>query len=318
MDNNETVTEFTKSDSITLTMQLNQDQAHLIREWSLSIPTLYMLDICVVSATKLDNAQLETNPRKAKVINILRELDRPQNSFSYLFSLMEKVSDSRGIDTEAELEAKILSDLSSLRSFFTNARIVESDEFILEFLRNLRGYPIESKRSSYIDFLRALNDQFKLGNPISPKLRLDTAKQIINLTKQFSFSKQHPIVVIALACLYGNPAAQRVLKFKDNPEKFDPENALADIMLIHRFADIQLEIEQMGRMDEGPFLRSHFITDDDGLIQILKCFTPTHVKHIDTPDGRETHTTMTVKLKDLLRDIQSEEYNHLFDFLNQN
>ncbi len=72
--------------------------------------------------------------------------------------------------------------------------------------------------------------------------------------------------------LYGNPAAQRVLKFKDNPEKFDPENALADIMLIHRFADIQLEIEQMGRMDEGPFLRSHFITDDDGLIQILKCF----------------------------------------------
>ncbi len=107
MDNNETVTEFTKSDSITLTMQLNQDQAHLIREWSLSIPTLYMLDICVVSATKLDNAQLEnTKSHKAKVINILRELDRPQNSFSYLFSLMEKVSDSRGIDTEAELEAK--------------------------------------------------------------------------------------------------------------------------------------------------------------------------------------------------------------------
>lgn len=67
MDNNETVTEFTKSDSITLTMQLNQDQAHLIREWAQSIPTLYMLDICVVSATKLDNAQLKTNPRKAKV-----------------------------------------------------------------------------------------------------------------------------------------------------------------------------------------------------------------------------------------------------------
>ncbi|MGB5886466.1 MAG: hypothetical protein WBG77_06970 [Acinetobacter venetianus] len=318
MDNNETITEFTKGDSLTLTMQLNHDQANMIREWALSIPTLYMLDICVVSATKLNKAQLETNPRKAKIINFLRELDRPQNSFSYLFSLMEKVSDSRGIDTEVELEAKILSDLSSLRSFFTKARIVESNEFILEFLRNLRGCPIESERSSYIDFLKALNDQFQLSNPTSPKLRLDTAKQIINLTKKFSFSKQHPIVAIALACLYGNPTAQRVMKFKDNPEKFDPENALADIMLINRFAGIQLEIEQMGRMNEGPFLRSHFITDDDGLIQILKCFTPDHIKHIDTQDGRETYTTMTVKLKDLLRDIQSEEYNHLLDFLNKN
>jgi len=318
MNNKENVKEFTKGESITLTMQLNREQASIIREWSLSVPTLYMLDICVVSATKLKSSSLEANPRKAKLIDYLRELDKPQNSFSYLFALMEKVSDSRGIDTEDELETKILSDLESLRNFFTKARIVESNELILSFLKNLRGNPIEEKRSNYLGFLTALNNQFNLSNPTSSKQRLDKAEQIIKQTNHFGFSKQHPIVVIGLACLYGNPAAKKLMKFKDNPEKFDPENALADIMLINRFASIKLEIEQLGRNGNGPFLRSEFITDDDGLIQILKYFTPDHVKHIDHDEGRETHTTVTIKLKDLLIDIPNEEYNHLLDLLNQN
>lgn len=317
MNNQETVKEFTKADSLTLTMQLNSEQANMMREWALSIPTLYMLDICVVSATKLKSSSLETNSRKAKLVNFLHELDRPQNSFSYLFALMEKVSDSRGIDTDAELETKILSDLESLRNFFTEARIIESDEFILNFLKNLRGNPIEEKRSDYLDFLKTVNNQFNLSNPISPKQRLNTAKQIIKQTNHFGFSKHHQIVIIVLACLYGNPAAKKVMKFKGNPEIFDPENALADIMLITRFANIKLEIEQLGRSGSVPFLRSEFITDDDGLIQILKCFSPDHVKYIENDDGRKTHTTVTVKLKDLFTDIQNEEYSHLLDLLNQ-
>ena len=317
MNNKENVKEFTKSDSITLTMPFNPELVNMMREWYLSVPTLYMLDICVVSATKLKSSSLEANPRKAKLIDQLRELDRPQHSFSYLVALMEKVSDSRGIDTDDELEEKILSDLESLRNFFTEAHIAESDEFILSFLKDLRGNPIEQKRSDYLSFLSALNNQFNLSNPTSPKQRLDKAKQIIKQTNHFDFSRQHPIVAIALACLYGNHAAKKLMKFKDNPEKFDPENALADIMLISRFANIKLEIEHLGRTGKAQFLRSEFITDDNGLIQILKYFTPDHVKHVDHNDGRETYTTMTVKLKDLLTDITSEEYNHLLNLLNQ-
>lgn len=81
MDNQNTVKEFVSGDSITLNMQLTPEEYSMMREWSLSIPTLYMLDICVVSATKLTSALLENNPRKAN----LRELDRPNNCFSYLF-----------------------------------------------------------------------------------------------------------------------------------------------------------------------------------------------------------------------------------------
>lgn len=317
MDNQDTVKEFVSGRSISVKMELTPEQQSMMREWSLSIPTLYMLDICVVSATKLTNASLKENPRKANLINYLRELDRPNNCFSYLFALMEKVSDSRGLDTDEELERKILSDLESMKKFFTSARIYESDEFILGFLKKLRGNPIEEKRADYLDFLRALNDQFELCNPISPAKRFKTAEKIIEQAGHFNLSRHHPIVAIGLASLYGNPAAKKLMKFKADPQKFDAENALADVMLITRFAGIKLEIEQLGRDGVGGYLRSNFITDDNGLIEIIKCFTPQVVKHIDNHDGRKTHTTMTVKLKYLLTDIETEEYDRLFNLLDQ-
>lgn len=317
MDNQDTVKEFVSGGSITVNMQLTPEQQRMMREWSLSIPTLYILDICVVNATKLTSASLKKNPRKNNLVNYLRELDRPNNCFSYLFALMEKVSDSRGLDTDEELEMKILSDLESMRNFFINSQIIESNDFILNFLKELRGNPIEKKRVDYLNFLRVLNDQFKLSNPISPAQRFNIAKKIIEQTKNFNFSRQHPIVTIGLASLYGNISAKRLLKFKANPQKFDAENVLADIMLITRFAGIKLHVEQLGREGVGRYLRTDFITDDNGLIDIIKCFTPQVVKYIDKYDGRETHTTMTVKLKDLLTDIEMEEYNRLLSLLNQ-
>ncbi|HAS6185837.1 TPA: hypothetical protein I7160_20910 [Vibrio vulnificus] len=315
MDNRDTVKEFIGGDSITFKTQLTPEQHNMMREWSLSIPTLFMLDICVVSVTKLNSEQLHKNPRKAKLVNYLRELDRPNNCFSYLFALLEKVSDSRGVDTDEELEEKILSDLASMRKFFNKARIYEPDEFVLGFLKELRGNPIEEKRSDYLGFLRVLNDQFKLCNPVSNKQRLKVAEEIVEQADQFDFSRQHPVVTIGLACLYGNPAAKKLMKFRADPNKFDAENVLADIMLITRFAGIKLEVEQLGREGRSGYIRSLFITDDNGLIDIIKCFTPKVVKHINKNDGRETHTTMTVQLKDLLTDIQIEDYDNLINLL---
>lgn len=316
MDNQENVKEFTAANTITMEMHPSPEQQRMMREWSLRIPTLYMLDICAVSATKLTSASLEENPRKANLVNYLRELDRPNNCFSYIFALMEKVSDSRGLDTDEELERKILSDLESMRKFFKSARVYEPDEFILNFLKELRGTPIEEKRAEYLRFLMVLNETFELYNPVSPAKRFSFAEKIIEQTSHFNFSRQHPIVVISLACLYGNPAAKKIMKFKADANRFDAENVLADIMLISRFAGLKLEIEQLGRNGNGGYLRSSFITDDNGLIDIMKCFTPKVVKHIDKDDGRETHTTMTVKLKDLLTEIVDEEYDRLLNLLN--
>ena len=132
---------------------------------------------------------------------------------------MEKVSDSRGKMTDTELEEQIICDISALRNFFKNASVYESDEFIITFLRELRGDAIEVKRPNYLTFLETANNRFVLKDPISPKARFEKAKQIVNEANALEISRQHPIVTVTLACLYGNPAAKKLMKVKSPPAK---------------------------------------------------------------------------------------------------
>lgn len=312
--NHDEIKEFTSEQEITIKITATPEQHSMLKEWSAITPTLYMLDICVVGATKLTKELLETQPRKASLVDELRYLDRPNNCFSYLFALMEKVSDSRGKLTQDELKNQILADISALREFFKEARVYESDNFLIAFLAELMGEPIEIKRADYLSLLESLNNKFKLQNSISPKQRLGKAKEIILEAKSLSISAQHPIVTIALACLYGNKAAKKLMKFKADPEKFDPENALADISLIARLAKIKLEIEHHGR-NGAPYKRVTFITDDNGLDELIKCFKPKSVKHKDTTDGRESEITMTVELEELLTEAEADEYTAIYELL---
>jgi hypothetical protein len=313
MDDNSSQ-EFVASQQITMKMTLTPEQCSFFNEWSAIVPTLYLLDICVVGATKLSEESLAKQPRKADLIAVLRDLDRPNNCVSYLCALMEKVSDSRGILTFDELKKQILVDILSLRGFFKNARIVEDDDFLTGFLEDLMGKPIENKRTEFINFLKSLNNEFKLQNSISPKQRLCKAKKIIQKASALSISIQHPIVSISLACLYGNKSAKKLMKFKADPNKFDAENALADVLLISRFAKIKLEIEHRGR-NGAPYQRVHFITDDNGLIELVKSFKPRSVKYKDKLDGRETQLTMTVELEKLLIEASPDEYEGITKLL---
>lgn len=306
--------EFHRAEQLTLQMQLTPEQYAFFMEWAASVPTLYFLDICVVGATKLSQASLEKNTRKAKIVGYLLSLDRPQHAFSYLFALMEKVSDSRGIASDAELEQQILGDLAALRGFFKNATVYESDEFVIQFLRELGRSAIELQRPSYLSFLEMVNNRFGLRNTISPALRLQKAKEILAIAHSLEINQQHPVVILVLSCLYGNSAAKNLMKFKADPAKFNAENVLADIMAITRFAKLKLQIEYLGRVD-GKYLRSDFITDDDGLIGVIDCFQPDVVKLEETSNACATRYTFTVKLKQLLTEIEADEYEQLLDVL---
>ncbi len=308
--------EFVAGQQISMKMTLKPEQISTLKELSAIVPTLYLLDICVVGATKLSEDSLEQQPRKANLIATLRDLDRPNNCVSYLCALMEKVSDTRGLLSLDELKTQILADVSSLRSFFQNAHIVEGDDFLIGFLKELMGRPIENQRAEYLKFLETLNNDFKLQNPISPSQRLCKAKKIIKEAIALSISIQHPIVAISLACLYGNSAAKKLMKFKADPNKFDSENALADVLLISRFAKIKLEIEHHGR-NGAPLQRVNFITDDNGLSELVRNFKPRSVKHKDKFDGRETQLTMTVELEKLLIEASPEDYEEITNLLSQ-
>lgn len=307
--------EFRRGEQLQLTMQLTCEQHAILAEWSASIPTLHFLDICVVGVTKLSEDLLIKNERKAKIVRNLRNLDRPQHAFSYLLALMEKVSDLRGILSDAELEVQLLGDLAALRGFFKHAQVYESDEFVTQYLQDLRRNPVELQRPKYLDFLEMVNNQLGLKDPISPKFRLQKAREILASADTLGVDRKHPVVILVLSCLYGNPAAKKLMKFKADPAKFNAENVLSDIMVITRFAQTKLQIEQLGREGGGRFLRADFVTDDAGLIGVINFFSPNSVKHEDLSDVRTTNYEFTVKLKLLLSEMGEDEYEQLLDFL---
>lgn len=311
----EKYTEFHSRESFTLTMDANPEQIEFFNEWSREIPTLYHLDICVASMTKLSEENISKDERKQSWINELRKLDRKHNSFSYLFALMEKVSDPRGKLSDLELKEQILGDVSALRCFFKKASVYEPDEFLVSYFDRLKGMPVELNKPSYIEFIELVNNKFKLKDTVSLSKRLNKAKELLNEASTLGIYKQHPVVLVALACLYGNIYAKKLMKFKADANSFDAENALADILLIPRAAALKLEIEHYGEMKRGRFSRSIFLTDDGALDKIRKCFEPQMVKNKDSAEGRETAITFTVRLDELLTEVKEDEYVQIVELL---
>ncbi len=299
----ESAEEFRRGPQITLTFEASPEQNALMRRWSDAIPTLYFLDICVANITKRPRKEVEGDARKAALFDRLKELDKQQNSFSYLLALVEKVSDSRGELADAELEEQIRRDAAALRAFFVNARVVEQDEFLAGYVRTLRRKPHELSQDAYIQFLQAANDRFVLGNPVARPLRLQKAEEILKVADALSIARQHPVVLVTIGCLYGNASARKVMKFKAGAARFDAENALADIMIISRFLPLKLEFEQLGREGKVGFLRSHFLTDDDGLTNIMRCFEGEAVKSESQGDVHRTHIRVTVNLESLFPEL---------------
>src|ERR1700735_5326473 len=290
---------------MTVQFQATQEQYAFLQEWAASIPAVYFLDICAVNVTKCSSEAIERDERKENLINYLRNLDKPQHAFSYLLALVEKVSDPQGKLSDAELEEQVLCDVAALRTFLKNARVIEADEFLVGYLRSLRGNPHELKRPNYLKFLEAANNRFRLQNTVSPIRSRKRAKEIRKVADELSILRQHPVVLLVLACLYGNISAKKVMKFKADAEAFNAENALADIMIISRFLPRKLEIEYYGRLGRSEYLRSEFITDDGGLQGIFRCFEARAVSFEEKDGAHQTRIDIGVNFEELLTDLAS-------------
>ncbi len=304
MRSRDSETQIDRAAQMSVQMEVTPEQHSALQEWAASIPVLFFLDICVVNLAKTAKDTIERDARKASLVDRLRSLDRPQHAFSYLLALIEKVSDPRSELSDQELEAQVLGDVAALRAFFKNARVQEPDDFLVNYLRELRRNPHERMRSQYLTYLGIVNSQFALRNPVAPRRRFKMAQAIVQEADRMSVARQHPLVLLTLACLYGNVHAKKIMKFKADAAMFDAENALADIMVISRFLPLKLEIEDHGR-NEGGYPRCEFITDDGGLLGVLKCFQVEAVTLKEKSDVLETRTDVRVNFLELLTDLAS-------------
>ncbi len=108
------------------------------------------------------------------------------------------------------------------------------------------------------------------------------------------------------------------MKFKGDATRFDAENALADIMTILRFLPRKLEIEQLGRERKASFWRSDFITDDNGLANVLSFFEGEVIKKVSKGTVHEMQMTANVKLDCLFSEIDSNERKRLVELIKNN
>ncbi len=295
---------FSRPPQLTFTAELQPREAAAVRKWSRRVPTIYFLDIMMVDAAKRSLTKGLGDARKGERVTRLRRLDRPGNAFSYLFAMLEKASDPRGKLTREDLADQIRRDTTALRKFTRRARFYEPPELVEQCLRDVQGSDIESMTPRYIEFLRIMNTGMGLDRRDRAEDRFAKATKIFAEADALGVPRGHPIVLVTLGCLYGNDDARGVLKFGHRTKKpFDPVNVLADIMLIRRFAEKKVEIEDMGRQGLSPFLRAELVTDDKSLARLVPFFEATAVTHVDAGDGSLSNLKATVHFARLLTDL---------------
>lgn len=269
--------------------------------------TMQFLDICALDVTKRTKAQIAADPRKAAMAGRLEALDIPTNRISCLLALMEKTSDTRSTRTDEDLKVQIIGDIQHARSFFSHAEVVERDEYVEDYVTQLRRIAVELGRPAYLAFLRAVNDgEFGMHQPIPKPKRFKVAATLVEMADDLEISRQHPVLAVTLACLYGNASARGVLKFRPDPAAFDAENALADVMAIRRLMDRQLEFERDYHLGLTSIRHAAYVTDDGGLALVLSCFHGTALSTRDAGDHQEVLVRGKVNFADLLTEISHE------------
>lgn len=306
----------------------NREFIDAIKQWSDSIPTMYFLDICCISNIKDKDVYLnepEKYNNKCNFLERLSAVDLPHNAISILPALIEKVSDLFNDKSRNELKAEVERDLDALNGFFKKARVVEEKKFTEMYVEEMKNEYPESSGEAYHAFLEYVNSM-KLGNPISPVKRLSVAKEIISKATDLNIDKLSAVVITAIACVYGCIPAKKVMKFKDDPVKFNSSNALADIQTISRIGRLANDIEYGYRLGKTTYARTSFLTDDDNLKKLYDYFFVKDVTKTENQSGVNHHIKVTIEGNLLFPDLfnyndekdqekKQKEYIELLDFM---
>ncbi|MFJ2287804.1 hypothetical protein ACIOUF_15790 [Pseudomonas iridis] len=280
----------------------NREFITLIKQWSDMIPTLFFLDLCTISHIKTSlECGSEGAPSEPKSLAWLRENDVPHNGFSYLPALMEKASDTQSNFDAEGLTQEAIRDLTSLKAFFKQARIVEDVNFASDYVETLMGIHPESLGASYHEFLNFVNG-LRIFNTIASAKRLKAAKNICEKATSLGISKGHPLILASLACVYGCVPSKKVLKFKEDPAEFSSSNALGDVQVIQRVGKLTHMIEQ----NERGYPRAQFVTDDRHLRDFYKFFFVNEVVSLESDDTTTTKYEVTIQANMLFPDLFDE------------
>ncbi|WP_040067950.1 hypothetical protein [Pseudomonas batumici] len=263
-------------------------------------PTLHFLDVCAISHIK---THLKKSPDPdapvRESISELRKLDVPGNGISYLAAFLEKTSDLNHPKTDEGLVAEVECDLTALQQFFKNAKVYEGGHITPDQILELKGEHPEELGPIYHQFLIFINSLKLYDAPAADK-RLELVAQICSKAEKLGILKNHPVVITSVACVYGFVPALKVIKFKEDPAEFNASNALGDIQLIQRIANMSNLILEIWRKQRIGYAKTKFFTDDRDLRLLLECFSVSDVSRNESEGLTTTSYQITTNFARLL------------------
>ena len=264
--------------------------------------TIYLLDRNVVSLIKSVNSGKQTKDDNQKsMLEWLRSHDTRDNLFSPMTSIAE--GDQKGIMDSDQFRSVILSEASSIGSFFHHARtdqrfFCEMADKLCSFQNNLN----ETLFVQYVKFLRTVS--LKIVVKVAMSKRHSVRDFIIQAALSFGIDPSHPVVICCLSILYGSDVSRGVLKPSAALKADAWHNAISDIQIISR----------LGQFNSfGSDLDFHFITMDRNLKRFVESFTVTraHASPGSLPSQTVRIQTTTNVRYDLFPDLSETQVHEL-------
>lgn len=202
------------------------------------------LDLCSISYLKDQKSIFSgSDAKKVSRLNSLLEL-KEKYQYSFSLAILEKCTDFKNNPKLDVLVNRFIKDYELITNYIDKDYILETPEHLQKAIEILmvEGGAIEKRGElsipSYLDFLRYYNT-LAITNTPPVNRRYDIAKLLVTKGVELNFSNSNPVIAICIAAIYGCSSARDILKIKNNPESFNPNNCLGDILTLSRFAKFQ-------------------------------------------------------------------------------
>jgi hypothetical protein len=221
--------------------------------------TLVLLDRNVVSVIKDANAGKEQKgPKQQRILERLREIDKPQYAVSPILSLIEG---ERGREDSADEKATGLAkETRALADFFdfasTDSRVLA--DTAAAFVSVFTGMR-ETKTDQRAQLLARGGPL--VAQKIAAAKRRDVEEMLRDIAVDLQLDHGDAMLMLLVACLYGNEHARNVIKPTAPGKAY---NVLSDIHLIPRLELVKIQARKL------PIpLDVQFWTLDEGLDHVL-------------------------------------------------
>jgi hypothetical protein len=271
----------------------------------------FLLDRNVVTLLKHKNStnnNLDKNHRR--MLNFLKKNDLSENIFSPILSITEGQTGS--IQNAEDFLQVAKREGAAVRNFFKNARTDADIWENEEYLKNIASTALREVNLEKYEMYLNRNSPKICQSP--PRDKLDELKSEIILNAiESGINLSHPVIILCLSVLYGNPWAKRILKMTNGG--INVYSALSDIMILSRVnqyisAGLSGEIE--------------ILTLDKGVNNFFSYFRfPENFRHIsNTVDGdvfiSTTYTIDSSVFERATEETRTELMQTLWSYSSQN